>query len=335
MKRRSYTRITYTERLIIEKLYNSKTSYSAIARRLGRSVSTIHYEVKRGLYTHFDSKHAKDIIRYSADVAQDDADWQSTSHGPSPHLGNNYEYANAIATRIKRGESPDSIVGSFRRRGAWTVSTKTLYRYIDRGYIPGITNKNLIVKGRPDRKRYSHPRPRKAPQGQSIEQRPPHIDTRTTPGHWEMDCVIGKAKGKNQAVLVLTERMTRYELVYKLPAKTARSVVSILAQAVTEFPYGTFQTITVDNGSEFANYELLKTMTKEVYYCHPYTSCERGSNENANRLIRRFLPKGKSMVNVTQKQCDQIAKTINGMHRKILGYRTAAELFNEWQSTLT
>ena len=76
-------------------------------------------------------------------------------------------------------------------------------------------------------------------------------------------------------------------------------------------------------------------MTKEVYYCHPYTSCERGSNENANRLIRRFLPKGQSMANVTQKQCDQIAKTINNMHRKILGYRTAAELFNEWQSTLT
>ena len=145
-KNSTYTRITYTERLTIEKLYNTKTSYSAIARRLHRSVSTIHYEVKRGLYTHYDSKHNKDIIRYSADVAQDDADWQSTSHGPNPHLGNNYEYAQTVADRITKGESPDAIVGSLRRRGAWTVSTKTLYRYIDRGISPALPTKILLSK---------------------------------------------------------------------------------------------------------------------------------------------------------------------------------------------
>ena len=144
-----------------------------------------------------------------------------------------------------------------------------------------------------------------------------------------MDSVIGKAKGQNESLLVLTERLTRFEVIVKPEAKTAKAVVSALSKIVGGFPENTFQTITVDNGPEFSDCDGIQNLINTVYYCHPYSSCERGSNENANRIIRRFFPKKQSMKAVTQKNCDAVAHYMNNMHRKILGYRTAAELFEE------
>ena len=149
-----------------------------------------------------------------------------------------------------------------------------------------------------------------------------------------MDSVIGKAKGTGQTLLVLTERLTRFEIIIKLQNKTAQSVESALSKTISQYAPNTFQTITVDNGSEFSGYHQLKQHTQEVYYCHPYSSWERGSNENANRLIRRFFPKGQSIADRTQADCDAAAHFINHMHRKSLGYATAAELFEAWQERL-
>ncbi|MDY3281292.1 IS30 family transposase [Dysosmobacter sp.] len=331
---KQYRRMTYTDRLVIEKLYNSGCSYRAIAQQLGFSVSSVHYEVKRGLYLHRDYKTWKDIPRYSATIAHDNAQWQATAKGGSLKLGNNHAYAYDVASRLKAGESPDSIVGSMRNNGQWTVSTVTLYRYIEQGFIPGITNKNLLVKSRSRKRPYRKTRACSAPRGVSIEKRPEPINERFSPGHWEMDTVIGKAKGTGQTLLVLTERLTRYEIICKLQKKTACSVENALSKVISRFPAGTFKTLTVDNGTEFSSYESLKSLVGEVYYCHPYSSYERGSNENANRLIRRFFPKGKSMEHRTQADCDAAARFINNMHRKVLGYATAAELFDAWQQIL-
>lgn len=332
---KKYRRITYTDRLVIEKLYNSGCSYRAISRKLGFSPSAIHYEVQRGLYDHLDGKTYSFIKRYSATIADDDATFQASSKGSLVKLGKRYDYARFVASRIKAGESPDQIVGFLKINQKWTVSTPTLYRYIEQGFIPGITNKNLLVKSQNKKREYNKPRAAKAPKGPSIERRPASVSDRLTPGHWEMDTVIGKAKGPNQSCLVLTERKTRFEIIVKLPNKTAASVLHAVTNTVEHFPSGTFQTITVDNGSEFAAYDGLKQLVQEVYYCHPYCSCERGSNENANRLIRRHFPKGHSMAKVTQRDCDAAAYHLNHMHRKILGYKTAADLFEAWQSTLT
>lgn len=329
---KKYRRMTYTDRLIIEKLYNSGCSYRAIAQRLGFSVSSIHYEVKRGLYSHTDPDTLIDYPRYSATIGDDDSRWQASAKGGILKLGKRHDYAAEISSRILSGESPDSIVGSMKRCNQWTVSTPTLYRYIDQGFIPGITNRNLRQKCRSRKRVYR--RPCAAPRGLSIEARPAEINSRSTVGNWEMDTVIGKASGKGQALLVLTERKTRFEIIHKLHTKTALSIESALSKITASYPKGTFQTITVDNGSEFSAYTALKKYTGEVYYCHPFCSSERGSNENANRLIRRFFPKGESLANRTQADCDAAAEIINNMHRKILNYATAAELFNEWQATL-
>ena len=150
----------------------------------------------------------------------------------------------------------------------------------------------------------------------------------------------GADKGKCESVLVLTERLTRYEIILRVLSKTAQATVEALRQTLTQFPKGTFQTITVDNGSEFSDCEGMeqdvdgnKRLT--VYYCHPYSSCERGSNERNNRIIRRFFHKGHSLRNITQTDCDFVADKINNMPRKILDYSTAQELFNQELSKLT
>lgn len=320
-----YRRMTYTDRLIIEKLYNTGHSLREIARITGFHNSSIHYEIKRGLYDHVIGKTWEIVKRYSATIGQDSADYQATAKGQSIKLDKHYTYAYTIADRIKGGESPDAIVGDLRRQNKWTVSTPTLYRYIDRGFIPGITNGNLFQKSRKKKRTYRKPRAAKAPKGISIEKRPEAINTRQTFGHWEMDLVIGKQQ--KTPLLVLTERKTRFEIIRKLPNKSTQSVIDAIDHIVNKYPYRTFQTITVDNGSEFADYETMKLYTEEIYYCHPYCSSERGSNENANRIIRRYLPKGTDFRPLTQKQINDIADRMNNMHRKILGYHTAAELF--------
>ena len=323
--------LTYTDRLVIEKLYNSDPCYSRVAKQLKRSVSSIWSEIQRGLYDHLDSKTYDIVKRYSADKAQEDADYRATAKGKPIALGNNYAYAREISERIQAGESPDSIVGDKRLHGEWTVSTPTLYRYIDAGYIPGITNANLTEKPKRKRKYHKVKRASRAPAGASIESRPPEIASRTDFGHWEMDSVIGKAKGRSESILVLTERKTRFEIILCVKSKEASETVKALNKAFKK--YGNiFKSITVDNGSEFADCYGMEHDSKgnkrtTVYYCHPYSSWERGSNENCNRIIRRFFPKHTSLKNVTQKVLDKAQAAINAMPRKILGYHTAQELF--------
>lgn len=320
-----YRRMTWTDRLIIEKLYNNGASYREVAAVVGFSVGAVYREIQRGLYDHLDSATYQYVRRYSAQIADEDARYQATSRCGAIKLGHNYDYAQAVASRILDGESPDSIVGVLKSQGAWTVSTTTLYRYIDFGFIPNVTNRDLINK-RCKKRSYHKVRAARPPKGVSIEKRPQIVLDRSTFGHWEMDCVIGKAKGKGEALLVLTERLTRYEIIFKLTAKNAESIHALVESTLSKYPHGTFQTITVDNGSEFAS---CYTLPLPVYYCHPYCSCERGSNENCNRLIRRYFPKGQSMSDRTQIDADNAADKINGMHRKILGYKTARQCFEE------
>lgn len=329
----SYRRMTWTDRLIIEKLYNKGASFRSIAKMTGFCASSVYREIQHGLYLHLGAETTRRPYHYSAKIAQDYAKLQATGKGQNIKLGHNHAYANYVSEQIQKGRSPDQITGTLRKENRWTVSTPTLYRYIDKGYIPNVTNKNLHEK--PHRKRpYRHTQATRPPKGTSIERRPQSVHARQTFGHWELDSVIGKSKGKNQSLLVLTERKTRCELILRAQGKTSAATVQALNQLFPAFPVGTFKTITVDNGSEFQDCLGMEHDTNgnkrlTVYYCHPYTSCERGSNERNNRIIRRYLPKGQSLRNITQTDCDRIAAAINDMPRKILGYATAKELFDK------
>lgn len=325
---KEYRRMTWTDRLIIERAYNRGDSFRAVARQVGFALSSVYTEIQHGLYPHMGAETSRRPYRYSAQIAQDYADWQATSKGTPIKLDHDHAYASFVSDQILQGHSPDQIIGTLKKSGKWTVSTPTLYRYIDKGYIPNVTNKNLQEKS--VRKRtYRTVRAKRPPKGRSIESRPETVDTRNTCGHWELDSVIGKAKGKSESILVLTERKTRYEIILKVPNKTANATLTALEATLSKYPKQLFQTITVDNGSEFQSLPALETETLKVYYCHPYTSCERGSNERNNRIIRRYIPKGKSMKYLTQADCDRIAADMNDMPRKILGYATAREFFEQ------
>ena len=335
-----FRHLDWSDRLRIESLYNTGHTCLYIAKYLGFAPSSIYREVKHGLYEHLGAETTKRPWRYSAQIAQDYADYQATSKGSGIKLGKNYAYAEEVAAQIKQGVSIDTIVNVKKKKGQWTVSTTTLYRYVDLGYIPDVTNKLLPEKNHRKKRHPYTVKAAKAPKGLPIDRRPLFIDERKAFGHWEFDSVVGNAKGQRQSILTLTERKTRYVIIFRAAAKTSAATVAALNKIIRQFPKGTFQTITVDNGSEFQDcygmeHDKQGNKRLTIYYAHPYSSWERGTNERNNRIIRRYFPKGKSLAKVTQKQCDAVAASINAMPRKILDWHTAQELFEQGIANIT
>jgi IS30 family transposase len=208
---------------------------------------------------------------------------------------------------------------------------------IDRGDFLNISNKDLPVKKDGPKRKY---RKRRSValnnlRGRSIEERPEEIESREEPGHWEMDSVVGCGK---ECLLVMTERKSRRELIFKLPGKEQKYVIGVLDQLERRHKgkfREIFKSITTDNGGEFLDSEgmersCLKDGGKRTtrYYAHPYSSWERGSNENANKLIRRFIPKGVDFGKYTHKDIRRIENWMNNYPRRIFGYKTANDIYN-------
>ncbi len=272
--------------------------------------------------------------RYSPEIAEARYRENLAAKGGELKIGSDHELAAFIEKKIgEEGYSPAAVVGEIKRLGLTfktEISEKTIYNYIDKGIFFGISRESLPEKGK--RKKSA-----RAPQGESIERRDPEIDERKTFGHWEGDCVCGKKKTK-EALFVLSERLTRQEIIMKIPDQTAASVVAALNKL--ERRYGKrfskiFKSITFDNGSEFSDcagieksiYGKNRKRTK-VYYCHPYSAFERGTNENINRMIRRFLPKGTDFRKVTAAYILRVQTWINNYPREILGFASSNDLFS-------
>ncbi len=280
---------------------------------------------------------------YSPDIANSKARENLKAKGPDLNLGNDFTLVNDVQRWIKKERySPAALIMHYEKSG-WPshtrISVRTLYRYIAEGLIPDVTVKDLLRQGKRSKRPYSRPKrhSRALSASKSITQRPAEANSRAVAGHWEIDCIVsGKGKGK-AALLTLTERKNRYELIRKITDQTSASVVSELDKL--ERFYGSrrfrhiFKTITCDNGSEFMNVEgmegscLTKKKRTDVYYAHPYCSCERGSNENANGIIRRFIPKGTAIGNISKQRVKEIQEWMNQYPRKILGGQSAQEAF--------
>ena len=333
-----YNRLTKNERLQIESLYNNNVKISVIAKYLGHHVSTIYREIKRGLYDHlnYDYTYTK---KYSCDKAQRYIDYSNSSKGVQLKIGNDYDFVEYVEKMILKKYSPEALLAEIHRKKL-TFKTKvcvsTIYNYIDKGIFMNISTKDLTrqgkMKGKPRQERTA----KRAPAGQSIEKRAQHINDRSEFGHWEMDTVIGK-QTKGQILLVLTERKTRYQLIYKMKDKTARSTVQAINSLERKYKSKfskIFKTITVDNGTEFsACFDLEHSCMRAhqqrttMFYCHPYSSWERGSNENQNAFIRRFIPKGTIMEKYSKAEIEQIAQFINDYPRRMFGYSSSRDLF--------
>ena len=340
-KEKHYEKLTYKKRLRLEVMLRQKIHKQEIANELGVHISTIYREIKRGEYEHLNSDYTTET-RYSADKAEAAYQAGLAAKGAPIKIGNNFAVAEFIERMIiEEHYSPAAICALLHEEEyaeyGITFCRATIYKYIDDGNIfPNVTNKDLPERG--DRKReYKQVREKKPPRGRSIEERPPEIDTREEPGHWEMDTVVGKKKTKAR-LLVLSERATRREIIIRIKdgrAETVQKALDRLERLYGKAFYKIFKTITVDNGSEFGNGEGIekscrrKTKRTTVYFCHPYTSCERGTNENINRMIRRRFPKGTDFDSVTASQVQAVEDWINGYPREILGYKSASFKFSE------
>jgi IS30 family transposase len=324
--------LTKKQRYQIEAMYNSGQSKKAIASFLGCSLQTVYNELRRGVYV--GEYKDKPISFYSAVRAQFHFDLCQTSKGKSIKLGHNYAFANFISEQISAGSSPAVALARWEKDNGFFISLPTLYRYIGRGYIPNVTRSSLLEA--PDRvkREYKHVIKR-YPKGEIIENRPKEVLNRTSFGHWEMDLVVGKAMTR-PCFLTLTERKSRFEIVLKLPSRRSTSVVAALNRLERRCDFShIFKTITCDNGAEFQNwYGMEKSIhggkRTKVYYCHPYCSCERGSNERHNRMIRRFFPKGITLAPYSQFDASRVAWWLNNYERKVLDWKTPQEVFSDF-----
>lgn len=206
-----------------------------------------------------------------------------------------------------------------------TVCTATLYSYIDKGVFLHLTNKDLWQKWKRRKRKYRPVQRVAHPHLPSIETRPQVINDRTEPGHWEMDLVISKKPGKT-ALLTMTERQSRREIIVKLPDRKATSVTTALARIDT----GEIRSITTDNGSEFLYYGEIRQLFHgaEIYYCHSYAAWEKGTNEIHNRMVRRWYPKGTDFTKISQAELDDLAEWMNHYPRRVLGGKTPEEAYH-------
>ena len=326
--------MTRDERLQLEALSRAKVPVARIAAQLGFSRQTIYNELKRGAYNRIGWRNGMecDLICYSADRGQQKHDYNQTAKGRQLKIGNDHAYAHFLEHKIRKERySPAAALAAARRAGYQTsICRVTLYRYIDQGVLD-LSNKDLWIKGnrrhraeRPER-RVVH---RKLP---SIEIRPEWINNREELGHWEMDLIVGKA-GSSPVLLTLTERASRYELIFKLPDKKAATIRGVFDQLERKHKdfRKRFRSITTDNGPEFLEYDKLITSIRggkrfDIYYCHSYAAWEKGSNENHNRMIRRWLPKGTDFTNVSKKRIAAIQDWMNNYPRRVLGWAAPAD----------
>lgn len=314
---------TERERYLIEFMRKNKYTVKQIAKEIGKSERAVYYELKRGKVQLINSDLTT-RVEYCADTAQNDYNYKQTAKGSDLKLSNDYDFVKFIEHKIVKEKcSPyAALVFSSRENFKTNICLKTLYNYIHMGLFANITQHDLpYVK---KKREYDEVRTvcTKNVNKPSIENRPKDILNRNDYGHWEMDTVYSGRNKSKECLLVLTERKYRDEIIIKMSDRTACSTVKALDQLYK--CYGDesfrqiFKSITVDNGSEFADYEGMKKCNRtEIYYCHPYASSERASNENQNKLIRRWIKKGEDISLYSDQQIKDIENWINNYPRKM------------------
>lgn len=328
---------TETQRYQLEIMLQDKIPVKQIAERLGKCVSTIYNEIKRGQVEQLSSELVP-YKTYKADYAQRDFLEKQTAKGADFKIGNDFELVNFIEDKIKNEKwSPEAVIGFIRTNPDINFKTeicfKTLYNYIHSGLFMNVRESDL--------KHYHKKKQKQGKEialhnlrGKSITERPAEIKDREEFGHWEMDTVIGQ-RDKKSCLLVLSERKTRTEIIRKIKSKSQEAVKAALDQLEKDLGSDQFRTrfksITTDNGVEFLDAEKIETSIDGgkrtiSYYCHPYSSWERGTNENINKMIRRWIPKGADITLYTDQQIAYIEHWINAFPRKIFNFRSSRDM---------
>jgi len=322
---RSTRVLTLLEREEISRGIATDQSMRTIASRLGRSPSTISREIQRnGGYHHYRATDA------------DQAAWDR-AHRPKPcKLACYPRLRRAVISKLTLTWSPQQISGWLKRtypgEERKQVSHETIYRSL---YIQarGVLKKELQQYLRSQRaiRRSRQHSIKKEGLGQitdivSISERPAAVEDRAIPGHWEGDMLEG---GKQSYIATLVERHTRYVMLVKLNGKDTKTVINALIKHAHKLPTELYKSLTWDRGKEMAGHQRFTLATDiKVYFCDPQSPWQRGSNENTNRLLRQYFPKGTDLSQYSQAKLNAVARQLNERPRKTLGYETPAERFN-------
>jgi IS30 family transposase len=302
----NYTHLTREERYQIYALKKAGHKQSEIASVLERSESTISRELSRNCGRRGyrpKQAHCKSVERRAVNARRiDEATWQF------------------VEEMLAQEWSPEQISGHA------AISPETVYQriYADKR-AGGLLWKSLRCQ-KQRRKRYGKAERRGTiPNRLSIEDRPAIVETRSRIGDWEADTIIGK--NHRQAIVSIVERKTGLTLIRKVERKTAKAVSQAMIRLLK--PYRKkVHTITSDNGKEFAGHEeIAKKLQADFYFAHPYSSWERGTNENTNGLIRQYFPKNRDFTTITQQEINTAMERLNNRPRKRLGYKTPSQVF--------
>lgn len=333
-----YNQLTWEKRLHIEALYQAGIKVVDIATQIGVHYSTVYREIKRGKTIQRNSDWTEREI-YSPNLGQDIYEKNKKECGRKLKIGNDYKFLRFVENKIiNERYSPAAVLGYIKVNGLefdTDICLTTLYNYIKGGIFLNVTMAECPYR-KPKKKQKKQKVQKKLQKGTSIDKRPKDILTREEYGHWEMDSVVGPQGKSSACLLVLTERKTRNEIIEKVKDHTSDEVVRVLDKIERKLGEKVFRekfkTITVDNGTEFSDWEGMERSRRnkknrtEIFYCHPYRSCERGSNENNNKLIRRWYPKGESFDNVSREEIKKVEDWINSYPRLLFNWQSSDDM---------
>ena len=320
-RHRSRLALTLAEREDVSRGIASGSSLREIARHLDRAASTVSREITR---------HGGRPA-YRAHEANEQA-WDSALRPKKCLLALHPRLREVVASKLILDWSPEQISGWVKTQyfddQSMRVSHETIYRSL---FIQarGVLKKELMDHLRSKRRmrRSRHATVSGQSRGQivdalSIRERPPEVEDRAIPGHWEGDLLSG---AKNSYIATLVERHSRFAMLIKVPSKEAEAVVAALSQHVRKLPVTLRRSLTWDRGLEMAKHKDFTVATDvQVYFCDPQSPWQRGSNENTNLLLRQYFPRGTDLSGYSQAQLNQVALRLNQRPRKTLGFETPA-----------
>jgi IS30 family transposase len=334
--------LSYEDRLKIEEMLRSRTKYTIqqIADKINRNKSIVSREIRRNSEEKWNYDNGDCKLVYSAAVAQGKYEYRKKSAGRKSSVKVDRCLKLYIEDRIQKDKwSPKEIAGYIKVNNIQfkiQPSFQAIYYWIEKKQLK-INSLDLVHKAKlSDKKQEEKVEKLPKHKEKSIHNRPKEIDENKEFGHWELDCVEG-SKGSKKTYMTILERMTKKYIVIEMEEHTNMCIKEAIDKL--EMKYGEsfkkiFKSMTTDNGHEFLNYdniEISKINSKErrtmVYYADPYSSWQKGMNENCNGILRRFIPKGVDLNTISSSKLENVLKIINGKPRAILGYRTADELF--------
>lgn len=327
MEVKRHRRLTLKERVQIETLLNENRSKAYIAKQLGRARSTISREINK-LVDNPNDKYDADLSHWCAKddyLNKRNLDKIST-YKPLKHFvykGLLSQWTpEQISGRIKQLYPNDPIM---------SISHEAIYRHIYTRPQASLNKKLIKLLVRKKTRRWP-PKKRRGTGSKiinqvSIDNRPKHIEDRIEVGHWEGDLIIGK--NHKSAIGTIVERKARYTIIIKLNSKRADEVAKMFSKRLNQLNSIFKKSMTYDNGTEMARHERITQNTgMKIFFAHPYSSWERGTNENTNGLIRRYLPKGTDFDQIDEKLLMKIQEKLNNRPRKVIGYKTPKEIMD-------